>query len=131
MNPPSEDAKDMLEAESSLGLEFGTNLFIGEVPEGPDELVALFDPPGQDEEANYVYERPSLQARIRGEKGAYQAAYALAESVKNLLKTVSNDTWNSTRYVQIWVQGTINWLGYDKNHRPEFSVNFRIHRTTG
>ena len=131
MFPPSEDVKDILVAEGSLGLAFGTNLFIGEVPSEPDELVTLFDPSGFDEEANYVYERPSVQARIRGEKGAYKAAYTLAESVKNIVRAVSNETWNSTRYVQFWSQGTVNWIGWDENHRPEFSVNFRIHRTIG
>lgn len=46
MNAPSVDIKDMLEAESSLGLTFTSDLFVGHEPNTPDETVTIFDTPG-------------------------------------------------------------------------------------
>ena len=131
MNAPSEDIKDFLEDEgSALGLVLGTNLFVGEMPETPDECVAVFDSGGEDPEHDYEYRRPTVQVRIRSEKGGQQAGWTLANEIYNLLKAQHNVEKNSTQYVGIWAQGDILSLGKDAIGRFQFSTNYRINRTT-
>lgn len=130
MNPPSEDVKDMLEHSSSgLGLVFASDLFIDEMPETPDAVVTVRDTGGFDSEANYTYERPTIQVRVRGTKNGYQAMYALAHAIQSFLHAKANETWNGTRYVGILKMGDILSLGRDDSQRPLCRVDFRIHRT--
>ncbi len=129
MNPASEDMKDALLADSGLGLVFGTDLFVGPMPDGTDTCVGVFDTGGFDEEANYTYERPTIQVRSRGDVDGYRTAMIRAQDIKEVLRAVSNETLNSTRYVQVWPQGDIIYAGRDEKSRPIFTVNFRIHRT--
>ena len=129
MNAPSEDIKDLLEEPSSLGLAFKENLFVSEMPGSPDGCVVVYDTGGDDADAGYLYDRPSVQIRVRGAKGGYKDAYALALAIKGELHGATDHEINSTRYVGMWATGDILSLGYDDNHRPLFSVNFRLHRT--
>ena len=130
MNPPSQDIKDYLEAQSSLGLTFATDLFVSEMPTIPDLCVTVYDSGGYDPQANYTYERPTIQVRVRGDRGGYIAAHSLTQSVRDVLHATAGGAINGTTYVGIWQEGDIMPLGYDTNHRPELSMNFRIHRTT-
>ena len=129
MNPPSQDIKDILAASSSLALTFATDLFVSEIPDTPDECVCVIDTGGFEPEANFNYERPTVQVRVRGAKGDYVNAHNLAQSVRDELHGLANHTINAARYIGIWCESDIMSLGYDKNHRPMLSVNFRIHRT--
>lgn len=130
MFPPSEDIKDLLEAESSLGLVSATNLFVSKIPlNAPDECVAVFDSPGMAPEVNYVYDKPGVQVRVRAEKGKYKNGYSLAADIKTALHATANVTVNGARYIGIWAEGDPIPIGSDDSDRPEFTVNFRIHRT--
>jgi hypothetical protein len=129
MNAPSEDIATILAADSSLGLTLTTNLFVSEMPKEPDECVSVHDTGGYDGEADYVYQRPTVQVRVRGEKGAYQTAHGFAQDIRDLLHGLANYTTGSTRYVGVWCEGDVIAVGYDDNHRPLFTVNFRLHRT--
>jgi hypothetical protein len=130
MNAPSQDIKDML-VSSAAGLDvtFATDLFVSTMPESPDQCVAIYDSPGFPPEPNYEYYYPGVQIRVRGDQGGYRAAWTLAESIRDVLKAVHDETWNSTKYVQIWCSGEIYSLGQDENNRPLFSMNFSIQRT--
>jgi hypothetical protein len=130
MNAPSVDIKTILEANSSLGLALGTNLFISEMPIEPNECAVIYDTGGYDPEADYNYERPTIQIRIRGNKGEYVDANTLAQDIRDELHGTVNETIDGARYVGIWCEGDVNFIAYDDNQRPEFSVNFRIHRTS-
>ena len=129
LNPPSEDFKDMLEGESSLGLVFATDLFINKMPSSPDNVVSIHDASGESPEVNYTYEKPGVQIRVRGAKGGYKAAHEQAQDIRNFLHPTGNLTINGARYVGIWAEGDIIPLGDDDNERPLFSMNFRVHRT--
>jgi len=129
MNPPSVDIKDILKSISALALTFTTDLFVSEMPHAPDDCVCVYDTGGENSEVDYVYERPTIQVRVRGAKGGYQDGHALAQSIRDELNGLANHTINAARYVGIWVEGDIIALGYDDNHRPLFTVNFRMHRT--
>jgi hypothetical protein len=132
MNPPSKDIADML-AAADLGLTLATNLFISEMLDKPDECVAVTDTGGRD--PNYIlndatkdYRRPTAQILIRGKKGEYAEAYTLADSCRDVISGLHNQTLGGSWYVEILTQGDIMFLGYDDNHRPILSVNFRIER---
>lgn len=129
MNPPSEDIKDILAGTSSLALTFGTDLFVSEMPAEPNECVCLYDTGGEDPDPEYDYERPTVQVRVRGARGEYKAAHELAQAIRNILNGEHNYTINGARYIGIWGVGDILFVGYDDNHRPLVTVNFRIHRT--
>jgi len=129
VNAPSHDIKDLLAAASSLALTFGTDLFVSEMPTTPDQCVCIYDTGGFDPEANFRYDRPTTQVRVRGDKGELVAAYALMEDIRNVLHGTTNETVNSTRYIAIWQQGDIFNLPHDDNHRPILTANFRMHRT--
>ncbi len=131
MQPSSEDVKDILLGISSLALTYATDLFIAEMPDKPDNAVCIFDTGGYNPEANYVYQRPTIQVRVRGAKGAYTAAHEQIQAIRDELHALTDTTINGARYVGIWQEGDIISAGPDDNKRPNVTVNFRIHRTTG
>jgi len=131
MNAPSQDIKDfIIESSAGLSLVFATDLFVAKMPETPDECVCIYDSGGGAPEANYEYDYPSVQIRVRGDRMGYQAGWALAKDIKDTLHGKTNETINSTRYIQIVCSGDIIFVAWDELERPIFSVNFEIHRTS-
>ena len=129
MNATSIDIKDVLVA-AGIGT-FGGNIFIGSQPDTPDQCIVLYDTGGFPPESGYKYDRPTIQISIRGEVGGYADAYAKAQLIKDTLHNWKSESWNVlTRYIGVWAMSDAMFLGQDDKHRPEFSVNFLIHRTT-
>ena len=129
MNAPSEDIKDMLEAVSSLGLTFGTDLFIAFEPDNPDECVTLFDTTGRQPALSMdgsTYERPSLQVRVRS--NSYENGWDLIENIKNSLHGRAQESWNGTLYSIIYTASGPAMLDYDEQSRVRFIVNFDMQR---
>lgn len=129
MNPASEDIKDMLEdSGSGTGLTFATDLFIAQMPSSPDKCVCVYDTAGESPGYNDYY-KLGIQIVVRGDKEAYLDAYDLANTIQVYLHEKNNETWNSTRYIGVWGEGDILFMGWDDNQRPMFSINFRVHRS--
>lgn len=130
MNSTVEDIKDMLEAESSLGLIFATNLFIGREPDHPDETVTLFDtsgmPPDLTFDASERYERPSFQVRVRS--NSYLTGWDLTHSIVDTLHGRGQETWNSTLYSVIQCSSGPALLDWDTGGRVRFIANFNTQR---
>jgi hypothetical protein len=129
MNVPSFDIKDMLEADSSLGLNFADNLFIGKEPVSPKDTVSIFDTSGFPPELtfdNKVYEYPSIQIRIRNRK--YQDGMLLAHSIMISLHGRSKQTWNGTLYTVIYCSSGPALLDWDENGNCRFIINFNLQR---
>jgi hypothetical protein len=132
MNAPSVDIRDMLEAESSLGLVFGDNLFIGKDPTTPQNMVTIFDtygrPPqltlGGQEEGNYYY--PSIQIRVRSV--SYQLGWNLIYDIMTSLHGRAQETWNGTLYTVIYCSSGPALLDWDDNGLVRFIVNFNLQR---
>lgn len=130
MNPPSEDVKDMLEAESGLSLTFATNLFIGSEPPEPDDCVTIFDTPGSPPELtftkgeNYFY--PAIQVRVRNK--SYQDGYSLLKNIQASLHARGHEVWNSTTYELLKNSQEINFLTWDDQRRAIFVATFDIQR---
>lgn len=130
MNAASVDVKDLLEDHTALGLAFATDLFVSSMPSEPDECVAVYDTGGLPPSALFTLERPSVQVRVRGPKGDYRTGWALAAAIRDFLNGMHGEVINSARYISIFATGDIIPLGSDKSERPEFTVNFQVHRTT-
>jgi len=130
MNPPSEDVKDMLEAESSLGLTFATDLFIGKEPAAPKNCVTIFDTPGfppqltLDPGGEYYY--PSVQIRVRNT--SYSIGWNLIHDIMVSLHGRGHETWNGTLYTVIYCSSGPALLDWDENSRARFIVNFNLQR---
>lgn len=129
MNAPTEDIKDMLEAESALDLTFATNLFVGKEPADPDNCVTIFDTPGLPPQLTFdkaIYQYPSIQIRVRNR--AYMTGWTLANDIKDVLHGRAHETWNGTSYEVIISTGEPALLDWDEHGRARFYINFDIQR---
>jgi len=130
MNPVSKDIKDMLEAESSLGLTFATDLFIGKEPTSPDNVVTIYDTPSFPPDMTLIpgedYYRSSFQIRCRNKD--YFTGEALLRDIMDQLHSRAHESWNGTLYTVIRATGEPSLLYYDQNDRPVFIVNFNCQR---
>ena len=137
MNSPSEDIKNMLVADTALGLIFDptkvNNLFIAVEPTAPKNCVTIFDtsgrPPqitlgGKKAEENYYY--PSIQIRVRNT--GYVAGWALIQNIRTSLHGRAQETWNGTLYSAIICSSGPAFLDWDENNRVRFVINFNIQR---
>ena len=130
MNAPSVDMKDILEAESSLGLAFATDLFIGKEPSEPDNCVTIYDtpgmPPGLGLDKDDKYQYPSLQIRVRN--NSYVTGWNLANDIMDALHGRAHETWNGTYYMLIACSSGPALLDWDDHNRARFIINFDIER---
>lgn len=119
-----DDIKDTL-ADNNLGT-FGTDLFIGYMPDKPDNLICLFEYGGSppDIVSGVDEENPSFQVRVRNTN--YSAARTKIESVVNVLHRIANETINDTFYLSIFANQSPASIGRDANNRAEIVVNFRV-----
>lgn len=129
MNPCSEDIKDMLEAESSLGLVSPTNLFIGFEYSDPDDCVVIYDTyggPPQLTADNQMYYYPSIQILVRNRD--YLVGMELIQDIVDLLHGRAHETWNGALYTLIRCANAPALLGWDSMKRARFVANFNIQR---
>lgn len=129
MNAASVDIKDMLVADSSLGLEFARNLFIGLEPTRPINTVTIFDTYGFAPDLGLTdvgYERPSVQIRIRN--ADYHTGFQLAQDIKDSLHGRSQETWSGTLYTVIYCSSGPALLDWDENGNARFIINFNLQR---
>jgi len=130
MNPTSVDIKDMLVAESSLGLTFATNLFIGKEPSSPNNCVTIFDTPGSGPDKAFdnssKYYRPSIQIRVRNSN--YLTGWQVIHSIKELLHCADPSEWNGTNYRAIFCSQEPALLDWDSNDRARFVATFDVQR---
>ena len=135
MNSLAQDFCSHLVGVSSLALVLGTNLFRGKVDTDNVDgaVVAVKDTPGDDPEHGFEFDRPRCQVYVRGAKGSYANAYAIAQAVRKELMTLTANgatTINGTRYNGVYAVGDVNYITYDEENRPIFTANFRVHRST-
>ena len=128
MNEPSKDIADMLADKSSLALTFGTDLFVSNLPDSPDDCVAVYDAPGDSPEQGSDIYRPGIQIQVRGASDSYSDTWSEAFNIREELDGKYNVTKNGSCYIGIFAVGEIIPLGRDRHNRPVFSMNFRLIR---
>jgi len=130
MNAPSVDIKDMLEDETSLGLTFATNLFIGRIPDAPDDCVVIVDTSGFAQDLTFdkaeKYERPSVQIMVRNND--YLTGFDLLNDIKDVLHGKGHTTVNGAYYSVIMCADAPSFLNWDENNRAHFVLNIDMQR---
>ena len=112
---------------SSIGT-IGTDIFIGHMPDAPDNCIALMqnggDPPEVVGGITSQIEYPRLIVRVRNT--SYSAGMSKANSILKALHTVGDTNLSSHRYLFIRAIGSINQLGRDHENRSLFSIDFAV-----
>lgn len=129
MKAPAIDIADMLLAESSLSLELGTSLFVGQEPPRPDNTVTVFDvsgSPGMLTMDKQKYEYPMVHIRIRNRD--YEIGWNLANEIYLSLHGRAHETWNDSIYEVIKVSSGPAHFDWDDNNRARFIINFNLQR---
>lgn len=130
MNSVALDIKDMLEADSSLGLEYGVDLFISKEPTKPNDCVTLYDtpsyPPDRGLDLDNIMYNSSIQVRVRNLD--YTVGITLAIDIMESLLERAQETWGGTLYTFIQAMGEPALLHRDENDRVLIIVNFNLKR---
>ena len=102
-----------------------SNVYLGDIPDTPDNCLSIFNTGGQPTEYKLdgvSYEKPTFQIRARN------TSYATAEDelnqVKDALNDVSEQTINSTTYMAFYITSDIFTLGKDDRERTNLTINF-------
>lgn len=129
MKSASYDIKDMLVAES-LGLTFGTNLFIGKAPVEPANCVVIYDTPGQPTEMamGNNYRKPAVQILVRNI--SVETGMELALNIELQLHGRAGETWNNSYYILIRTVTPPFHMEYDDKGRAIIIMNLDIQRTS-
>ena len=102
----------------------GTDIFLGLMPDQPDNCIALFEYAGSPPDLHWNGEYPGLQVRVRNK--SYAAARTKIGEVINKLHGLHEKTLSGTRYLLIKARGSPEVLKRDNNNRVELFVNFEI-----
>lgn len=98
-----------------------SNVFIGNMPTTPDDVIAIYNTGGYPRGlTESKLKQPTFQIRIRS--ASYAAGEVMCNTVADLLH--GNGT---TKILTIYQQGDPLDLGRDQNNRSEFSINFRCY----
>ena len=104
----------------------GTDLFLGLMPDQPDNCIALFEYAGSPPDLHWNGEYPGLQVRVRNK--SYAAARTKIEETMKKLHGLHEQILSGTRYLLIKARGSPEILKRDANNRVELFVNFEIMR---
>jgi hypothetical protein len=115
-------------ASASVGT-LGTNLFLAVMPESPDAMVTVYESAGGSPvftmgAAVVAIDRPTIQVICRATRGDYPTARDQAESIRQMLGAVVEQTISGITVMRIEPQGSVIPMGEDDNLRPMVSVNF-------
>lgn len=107
----------------------GTSIFLATMPETPDAMVAVYETAGQRPEftmgsAPWAIDRPVLQVICRAGRQDYPVARDKAQSIRELLGVVVEQTLSGIHVMRIQSEGSVVPMGEDENLRPLVSVNF-------
>jgi len=122
-----ESVGDYLAAQGQGTL--GTNLFLAVMPESPNACVAVYENSGGPPSmtmgtAPWAIDRPAIQVICRGNKSDYLSARDKAETIRNLLGAITDQTISGINIMRIESQGSVIPMGEDENQRPMVSINF-------
>ena len=102
----------------------GTDLFLGLMPDQPDNCIALFQYAGSPPDLHWNGEYPGLQVRVRNK--CYADARTKIGEVAKKLHGLHEQTLSGIRYLLIKARGSPEVLKRDNNNRVELFVNFEI-----
>lgn len=113
-------ANDM--EDQSIGT-LGTDLFIGSLPDTPDDAVAVIDTGGEAPDKELPFSKASFQVLVRNE--LYSAGITKLNAIKTRYHQLTNTTLGDTYFYYILANSDGGHIGRDDNGREVFSINFR------
>lgn len=128
--PLLQDVLDVLVAAGLVDGGTGWKSALSNMPPDPDQVVALFETPGQAPGAAVDIDYPGFQVRVRGNRKEYDVARAKLEACYLALHKLTG-TLSGTYYISILASGSVLPLGEDGNERPEITQNFQCQRSRG
>jgi len=120
---------------SNTALTLGTDLYLSLLPDSPDNVVALFENTGIVPVSTLgstnlpQIERPELQFIVRNT--SYATGRTLANTLWELLTSVSNSTIEGTLYHRIEATSSPFVFERDQSRRVLFSCNFNVMKELG
>jgi len=129
MGSPSVDIATKL-ATAGIGV-LGTSIFVGREPGLSTLTITLLDVGGAAPNPKYARDFLDLQIVVKGAPNDYVSARTKAEAIKNNLLGAAAYTVGTEIYFAFNMRGDINFIGYDKNNQPSFTLNFRIIKDYG
>lgn len=122
---------------ASLGLGVvGTSIFIGMLPDHPDELLAVMETGGSAPTFGFgvpglKFETPNVQVIVRGARGDYSAPRFTIGLAYKGLSTVQGQYLGLTYYHMIKPIQSPFMLHRDQNERPVFIFNASCEKEIG
>lgn len=106
----------------------GTSIFIGMMPDHPDELIAVMETGGSAPTFGFStpglkFETPNVQVIVRGERGDYSAPRDTIQTAFRGLATVQGQYLGPSYYHMIRPIQSPFMLHRDQNERPVFIFN--------
>lgn len=118
----TEDIKTLIPS----GAAAEADVFRGEMPDSPDNLVCIFQTGGVNPSHSFdarQFEEPLFQIMIRNT--SYDIAFTKAEAIKDALEGQTELVIGGNTYLSIFMQGDILSLGKDTADRTKLSINFK------
>ena len=110
-------------------LTLGTNLFLGRMPETPENAVAVYEPssapPSYSLGGSGVpdLERPRIQIHVRNT--VYATGRSLAYTIWVAMNQIVSETLGTTYWLRVESVDSPHFLMRDANDRPIFNMNFQ------
>ena len=101
-----------------------TDMFVGFMPDSPDNCVVVTQTGGTPPEVTVDLEYPGVQVRVRNTSQA--TGKALMNTIYKLLHQVTNTTIEARLYHSILATQSPSYLGKDQKNRALFVCNFKI-----
>lgn len=102
----------------------GADIFLGQLPASPDNVVAVFEYAGEPPDLHWQGEYPGLQILVRNK--SYLAGRSKIEQARNVLHGMAETAINNHRYLLIRANQSPAFLQRDENNRVIFVCNFRV-----
>ena len=130
MNAVSVDVKDLLLEESSLGLEFASNLFLNREPMTPGDVVTVYDSVGGMVNSTLgldsTYRNEGVQIRVRNHQALL--AWQLINNIMTSLHGRANFVCNGSLYLILYCSSGPAFLTVDDQNRAIYVINFDTQR---
>lgn len=97
----------------------------GQIPT-PDTNISALPVGGRDPNPAWPFDYPHVQLIIRAPEGDFAQGYSKAWEVRTALLGKANFMRGNDQWASIRLLGDINFIGYDSNMRPMFSINLEL-----
>ncbi len=115
INSPAIDIARVLDnagvAEEAIAGSSGWSVFVSKEPTAPDNVVTVYDTGGFDPNPKFLLDYPTVQVRVRANKGDYIGAYTKIIEARDALLGFPPETIGGTDYIGIWSVGNSNSAG--------------------